>query len=166
MPAALENVERAGDVGVHVGVGVGQRVAHTGLGGQVHHPVRGSIKGRIECRAVGQITPHQLEADLAIQPNDPGFLQGRVVVVVEVVEPHNLVAPVEQGGAHVCADEARSTRPGPLRQRRQHSVNHRPHAVALPGDGIAAAPSFGQLRRRPPQRLQPRRGVRHHQLHP
>ena len=37
VPAALEHVECTGDVAADVGVRLLERIAHAGLGGQVHH---------------------------------------------------------------------------------------------------------------------------------
>ena len=39
-PTGFQHHKLAHDVGIHVGIGVDERVAHPGLGGQMDHPVR------------------------------------------------------------------------------------------------------------------------------
>src|SRR5579885_3245316 len=41
--ATLEHIEKAGDVGVNVGVRIDERVAHAGLRGEMHHPLRPGV---------------------------------------------------------------------------------------------------------------------------
>ena len=53
MPAAiLQDVHEPEDVAVHVGPGIFQRIAHPGLGGQMHHQLRFFI-----CEYFGYFSP-------------------------------------------------------------------------------------------------------------
>jgi hypothetical protein len=40
MTAGFENIDEADQVGIDVGVGILQRIAHTRLGSQIDHPLR------------------------------------------------------------------------------------------------------------------------------
>src|SRR5690606_34622011 len=55
---------------------------------------------------VEEVPAHQREAGLLEQGRGVLLLEARVVEVVEVVDPDDLVAAGEQGGADVRSDEA------------------------------------------------------------
>ncbi len=97
MPAAFEDVREAHQVAVHVGVGVDQRVAHAGLGGHVGDLVETlRVKQCLHPVAVGQIKSHEAEIVTAFQLRQPVALELRVVVVIDVVQPNDLVAARQQ----------------------------------------------------------------------
>ena len=106
MAAGLEHRQVAGEVGLLVGEGVVDRVAHARLGGEVHDPPRPlGPHQRAEALGVGDVEADHPEAGQGLEPGGPGGLQGRVVVVVEVVHPHDALAAAEQAFGHVHADE-------------------------------------------------------------
>ena len=54
-----------------------------------------------------EVRADDVEGLVLAKPGKARFLEGNVVVVVEVVEPDDLVAAIEQAPREVRADEAR-----------------------------------------------------------
>src|SRR5690554_6299603 len=106
--AGFQNVQKAGDVGVHIGLGVDQRVTHTGLGSQVDDPV-GPVffKGRIKGGFIFQVQAQIGEARVVGDSGQAGFFDVHIVVVVEVIHPDNVVAALQQAQSQGIADKAR-----------------------------------------------------------
>ena len=109
VPAALEHVEEAREVGVEIGVRVLQRVAHAGLGGEMHHHLRPrGREQRRDRRPVGEVEPLEAEPGPPLQPLEPRLLQPGVVIVVEAVDPQHPAALAQQPVGQMIADEPRS----------------------------------------------------------
>ena len=107
MATALEDVQRAGDVAVDVGVRILDGVADARLSAEMNHPIKPFVgEQRLHACSVGQVEACQGEIRESVQDRRPGFLERDLVVVVEIVQPNNGVAPLKQalGGEH--ADEA------------------------------------------------------------
>jgi hypothetical protein len=106
----LEHVEKASDVGFHIGVWFLGRISHTGLCGQIDH-MRGreGVGTLVELVAHSQVAAHSVDAVLGFQNRCTRLFQMDVVVVVEVVEAKHIVATRSQRDAHVKADEASAT---------------------------------------------------------
>ena len=66
------------------------------------------VEHRAYCRGVFQVAAHKLEPFPIREPRQAGFLQGHVVVAVQVVEAHNLIATVEQAVSGEGSNEAGS----------------------------------------------------------
>ena len=97
VPAALEHVERAGDVAVDVRLRVLERITHAGLRGQVDDARKFLAREqRLHAALVGEIHLHETELRLPLEDGEARALQVRVVVVVEVVEPDHFVATRQQ----------------------------------------------------------------------
>jgi|GEM_PF-5337841 len=103
----LQQVERAGEVGIRIGLRVLEAVAHARLGGEVDddvgpHPSEEIVEqaGRL------QAALHRLEAGQALKLGVARPLQGDVVVVGEAVEPDDRVPLAQEAPAEVIADEA------------------------------------------------------------
>jgi len=96
VPAALEDVKEADEVGVDVRVGVLDRVADSGLGGEVDDDAE-AVRGEegLHLAAIGKVDADKDEAVLLFKPLESGLLEGRVVVVVEVVEADDLTTLAE-----------------------------------------------------------------------
>ena len=106
--AALQHVQRAGQVAVGVGVRVLDRVAHARLRREVHDALERALREqRLHGRAVGEVDPLEPESLLRLEPREAGLLERGVVVRVEVVEADDLVAARQQPFGDVVADEAR-----------------------------------------------------------
>src|SRR5438270_5179075 len=73
----------------------------------------------------------------------PALLEGGVVVVVEVVETDDLVAPVEEGGGDVGADEAGRT--GDENLHVEVDANGGSEAAHSQGSRMSSVVSGGQL---------------------
>ena len=65
---------------------------------------------RFERLGVGEIDPLEAEAvaELPLQLVEPRLLQRRIVIIVEIVDPDDVVAALEQGARGRRADEPRS----------------------------------------------------------
>ena len=145
--AGLEEGDEAGDVGVHVRRRVLHGVAHAGLRRQVEHVREGhDVEELGQEAAVVDVALHDEHA-VGAQQRAAGLLEGRVVVVVEVVDAHHAVAALAERQRAVRADEARGARDehgqpgalggpgGPPRRRRRADL-------ALP---VKAAPGRGEV---------------------
>ena len=89
---AFENIDEADHVAIDIGMGILQRIAHTGLRREVDHALRAFRREQGgNALAIGDIQPRQLEA--------------RTVIIVEVVHPDHFVAARQQQLADVHADK-------------------------------------------------------------
>jgi hypothetical protein len=104
---ALEHVQRADDVAVHVAVRILLGVPNTGLCREVDDPIEARLgKEPIHPGAVREIELGEAEALLRQEAIEPRLLELRVVVRIQVVEPDDLIAAVEQTMRSEAADEA------------------------------------------------------------
>src|SRR5690625_1445672 len=95
--AGLQNVQKAGDVSVHVSLWVFQRVTHTGLSRQVNDSIRPVFfKRGVNARLIFEVQTQIGEARVIGHSRQAGFLDIYVVVVVEVIHSDNLVAARQQ----------------------------------------------------------------------
>jgi hypothetical protein len=148
--AALEHVAEAHQVGLDVGGGVLERVAHAGLGGQVHHPAGGAggqglavgrlaAEGGLQGGAILQAGLDQGEGSAAaggqlLQLGQSRALEGGVEVGIEVVEAEHGRAALQQALAEMKTDEAGG------------AGNQNRHSVARASVGVA--PAFHDKRSR------------------
>ncbi len=106
VPAAFEDIQKADDVGIDVLVGMVEGVAHAGLGGQMDDIVRPQLgKQFFHAAPVGQVEPPERKSGKLPQLVEPGLLQRRVVIVVEVVEAGDGHAGRQQTPAQMIADK-------------------------------------------------------------
>ena len=107
--AGFEDVVETGQVGVYVGVRVGDAVAHTGLGGQVDHDVRlVDLEQDLDHSFIGNIGLDKREVGELLQFGQAGLLDADIVVVVHVVDADDggVRLPGQQALGQVGADEA------------------------------------------------------------
>ena len=106
LAAAFEHVGETDQVAVDVGAWVAQRIAHTGLRGEVGDGIEALRReqGLHRC-SIGQIALDEAESLMACELGDACALQAGVVVIVEVVEADDDVARLEQALGEVVADE-------------------------------------------------------------
>src|SRR5579871_2850164 len=97
MAAALEHVERADHIAVDVAVRMGERVAHTGLSAEMHDALELLALEQIaHALPVREIPAHEAKAPMGMQALETSLLEGRIVVIVEIVETDHLIAALEQ----------------------------------------------------------------------
>ena len=118
----------ADQVGLDIGAGVDQAVAHAGLGGEVDDAV-GVAAGFGQRRRIGDVAAHEAEIVVFLQPRQPRFLQRHVVIVVEIVDADDGVAALEQTDRGMHADET---------GRSCHKYGHGRHSfrVRVSGKGV------------------------------
>ena len=122
MPAAgLEHVQESHHVGIHVCAGVQDAVAHAGLGGEVDDVLGSSVGKRLVHRGgVRQVGAQEGERGLAAEQGEAGFLQLRIVVAVDAVEPDHGMAAGEAEPGQVETDEPGGARDQEGWRRRGH----------------------------------------------
>src|SRR6476469_7422110 len=105
--AALEHVERAGDVGLDIGVGMIERVTHAGLRRKMDDPL-GPLRGkhRLDHLTLGKVSLDEMESVAALEPPKTGLFERDIVIGAHIVEANDLVAAVEQPGHRVETDAA------------------------------------------------------------
>ena len=107
MAAAFQHVEEAGEIGIEIGVGILQRVAHAGLGGEMHHrPEAAAGEELFGGGAIGQIEAMKGEAVELPESRQPSLLERRIVIGIEAVDPDDRPARCEQALRETEADEA------------------------------------------------------------
>jgi hypothetical protein len=111
VPAAFQNIGEADQVGVDIGVRISERVSHARLRRQMNDD--GKAMPRKQCRhrhAIRHIKHFELKARVVAQNIEPSRLQPWIVIGIEIVEPHNAVAGLQQPLRHVESDEPRRPR--------------------------------------------------------
>ncbi len=144
MPASLQHVEKSREIGIYIGMRMIDRVANTGLGGEMHHRLELAFCKECGDRlALGKVHQHEGKAWIRIQVVQPRAFQRWVVVAVEAVQPDDMPAFRQQLPRDVKADEPRRTRDQycPFR----HHVPKQLSAVAAPaGASLAFASGIPQ----------------------
>ena len=106
MAAPLQDIDEADEVTVHVGMGVRNRIADPGLGGEIDDDLGLLVfKQGFHGPAVGELRPDKAEVLLLFQDGQAGLFEGDVVVVVQVVQADHVPAVLEQPPGKVKADE-------------------------------------------------------------
>jgi len=108
MADRLQNRQLAADVGFQIGARILQRVADAGLGREMQDggPVRQPADDPRDRVRVGYVDLLEPEPAVVRQPGQPGLLQRRIVVGVEIVDPDDLIPTRQQGGGTTHADKA------------------------------------------------------------
>jgi hypothetical protein len=90
----LEDVGKADEVAVHIGLGVGEAVAHASLGAEVDDVVGLEAVDQAEQRgSIGEIGADEAEALAPFESGEASLLEGDGVVIVDVVDPEHLGLP-------------------------------------------------------------------------
>ena len=107
MTAAFQDIERADYVAVDVAVRIFQRMTHPCLRAKVHHPLELSGSKQVHHRClVGKVRSHKLESRLSLQAFEARGLERDIVIIVEIVEPDHVVAPLQKAQCGKRSDEA------------------------------------------------------------
>ena len=105
MAAGFEHVGETDQVAQRVGLRILQRIAHAGLGGEMHDAIGPDfVEQCAQRQVVGDIELG--DADLRAKRRNPVALELRVVIIVEVVETDHGLAARGQRLARIRADEA------------------------------------------------------------
>lgn len=107
--AGFQDVVEADEVGLDIGAGVGDAVAHTGLGGQVDHYLRFVLgKETVDQLLVGNIALDKGEVGELRQLGETLFLETYVVVVVHIIYSDNygVIVTLIDGFDQIGADES------------------------------------------------------------
>ena len=111
VPAGLQDIAETDQIGIDVGMGVFERIAHTGLGGEIDDPLRPVGAERpVNGFPIFQRNADFGEAGVIIEPRQAGFFQGDIVIVVDVVDADDFVPARQQRVRQSRADESRGTR--------------------------------------------------------
>jgi hypothetical protein len=103
---AFQDVHEADQVALHIGLGIDQRVAHAGLGGQVDDLVELLFgKELLHAFVVRHVHFHETEVLVGRQAGQAVVLELDFVIVIEVVETNHLIASCQQELAGVHADK-------------------------------------------------------------
>jgi hypothetical protein len=89
--AALKEIDKTDQIGVHIGVGVDQGIAHPGLGRQIDHRVE-LFLGKQGCGPfpIGHVESGMAKGGMGQQLSQTIPLELRIIVVVQIVEPNDL----------------------------------------------------------------------------
>ena len=131
--AALEHMQKSGDVALHVDVRIADGMAHARLRGQMYDRAElVAVEKLLHGLPIGDIELVESKAALSLENGESRRLELRIVVVVEIVDPDHLIAAREQRLRRVKADEAR----GP-RDEHFHKLRH----TVLPADALSSTAS-------------------------
>ena len=81
--------------------------------------------------AIGEIQPFELKARVVAKDIEPGRLQPRIIIVIEIVDPDDAMAGLQQPLRYVESDEARGS-------RYQNCLIRHCHPCILTADVMAA----------------------------
>ena len=127
VPARLKNVQKADEVALQVGIGIGDAIAHTGLCCKVDHLLKlflleecieGGliVDGQSHKTAVGQSRAHEHHAPLHLRLRalnatfaQTAILQPWVVIVVNVIDAHHFIASLRKHPHQLRANETSCT---------------------------------------------------------
>ncbi len=106
MAASFQNVKKAFDIGIHIGMGMLQRIADAGLRREMDDDGKAVLrKQRLDGVAIGQIEPGKAETRVPAQYCETRFLQRGVVIMVDDIEADHRPAVAQQPLRDVEADE-------------------------------------------------------------
>jgi len=101
--AAFQNMQKAGDIALHIHMRIGGGIAHTGLCRQVDDAL-GLMRGKhgFHAGAVGQIGAFMHIIGVCQKARQTRLFQADIVVIVKIIQPHHGIATRQQffGGVH------------------------------------------------------------------
>ena len=107
--AKLQDHDLAHHIGLHIGVGVHQRMADPCLGGEMDDPgdrFTLRLNRRRRGLAIGNVGAGESEGLVRLQQGEPRLLEADVIVVVQIVDAENALAARLQRLADMEPDEA------------------------------------------------------------
>ncbi|MNR13410.1 hypothetical protein D3C85_1298170 [compost metagenome] len=110
VPTGFEHIEETHQVRLPIDIRIVQRVAHPGLGGQVHHLGKSVLlKQADQGRFVDDVHFPETKTRQSLQHLEACLLEFHVVVVVEVVDTDDLLTLAAQALDRMKADETGRT---------------------------------------------------------
>jgi hypothetical protein len=102
VPAPFKDVHETNEVGVHIGVRILDGIPDTRLGRQVHYPL-GFVLGEkgFHGSAVSHILTDFGKTGFVGQAFQPRFLQVNIVVIIDVINANDFIAPIKQAMSQV-----------------------------------------------------------------
>src|SRR5271155_4083088 len=103
---ALQNIEKAGEIGVEIGVRILQRVAHSGLRGKMHH--RSEIAVAENCFhgfAIGKVDAVKRKSLKLPQHGKTRLFERRIIIGIEIVDTDDRAAAFENTSRQRKADK-------------------------------------------------------------
>ena len=111
MSTSLEHVDEPDDIGIHIGMGMVERVAHAGLSSEMDDTLKRVLGEQPRHGfAVGDIQLDERKAVTPAELGQSGPLQVRIVIGVEIIDADHFIAAVKQLPGDVIADETGSAR--------------------------------------------------------
>jgi len=109
MAAGFKDIDETHEIGIHVSMGVLDRIADAGLRRQIYHPL-GSVSGKgfVQHLAIFKAGSDFGEARIRLQARQAGALQVDIVIIVEVVEADDFVAARQQALRQCRTDKPRA----------------------------------------------------------
>src|SRR5215831_4732470 len=93
MPATLEDVEKARNIGIDIGMRIDQGMTHAGLRGDVHDGRKAMRrKQRRYGFALANVHLDEFEIGEHLELREPSLLKPRIVIGIEVIEAHHVVS--------------------------------------------------------------------------
>ena len=102
MAAAFQDIRKALQIGIDVGMGVGERMAHPGLRGEMDDV--GKLLRRKQCGCggtIGQIELDGPKSGRAVKLLQPRLFESRIVVRRQIVHAHDPAPYLEQAAGHM-----------------------------------------------------------------
>ena len=123
VPAALQDIGKAGQIGINIGMRNLERISHARLRRQMDHDRKPVAREQMwNCDAIRHIQVFEPKAGIASQNVQPGRLQLRIIIRIEIVEPDNAMAGPKQSLRHVESNEASGSRYQDWLIRHHHHV--------------------------------------------
>ena len=108
--ASFKNRGEAGEIGVHIGKGIGERIADAGLRREVDDTGKAVLLEQARYAvAIGKVELHKAQAIGFCELRAAGFFQRRVVIGIHVVEADDIAAIAQQTLRNVKADKTGSS---------------------------------------------------------
>ena len=107
MAAALENIHKANQIGLDIGVGIFQRIANTGLCRQIDHPVRARVgKNTVHRGSVLNGGAREAEAGMWHEPGESRLFQRDIIIVIQIINSDDLITTFQQTERTMHSDKA------------------------------------------------------------
>ena len=111
VPAAFQDVLEAPEIRIDIDVWMAQRVAHACLRREMDHAGEAfPLEQSRHPRFVGKVEALEPELCLLLEDREAAFLDPRIVIVVDIVEPDDRPARSQKALGDMEADESGATR--------------------------------------------------------